>query len=198
MDIHAIDPRAVEYVRKNKVVETSGNDALTYKVRFIGQSELVIESNSFNGFPTTSIHLSNVREVWLGCGREDDPYQYKDDEVGNMVLIRQNRVCYYVGISVEKFTLRPREYIVNMLSTIGNSSGVPYGYLVTNTRYIFLQNNCGPIGYIPKKELEMQIAKAKRPIYLSCLDDDIKTHIMKRVIIHSEHSFKTIPPKKIN
>jgi len=134
----------VEYARQNKVVETSGNDALTYKVRFTGQSTLVIESNSFYGFPTTSIHLSNVREVWLGCGREDNPNYYKDRYVGNVVLIRQNRVCYYVGISVEKFTLKPQEYIVNMLSTIGNSSGVLYFFKITVGRLdIYPKRNLG-------------------------------------------------------
>lgn len=179
MIIRAIDPRAVEYAKRKTFVRTRINGGIAYTVKFTGPSELVIEPHSD---PSKRIHLSNVREVWLGCGSNDNPKDYKNYYVGNVVLIRQNRVCHHVGISVEKFTLKTREYIVNMQSTMGNS-GVPYGYLATNTRYIFQSNNCGTIGYIPKKQLKM----LNGPIDLSCLEDDIRTRPMKFITVHDEY-----------
>ena len=150
-------------------------------VRFIGKSEVVIEPENL---PSKNIHLSNVREVWLGCGSYDNPKDYKDSYVGNVVLIRQNRICYIVGNYIQKFMLRRRERIFKFLSTVGNS-GVPYGYMITDSRYIlFNTNNCATDGYILKKELDMLVKKlspeVRKKLQLSCLDTSIiDTHPMK-------------------
>lgn len=100
--------------------------------------------------------FTDVKQVFVGYG-EIGAVDYRPRTIGNAFLLvqEQNQIqtCTYVGISVEQFTLKQGERVLNYVSLVGNND-VPCGYTVTTKGiYTLFANNCSN-SFIPNKVLK--------------------------------------------
>ena len=146
--LKSVNPKVVGYVKKNRKVTTLDNGEKTFIVKFndLGVS---VHSLRVKTHPTI-LTVLDMDEIWIGCGSYGDLFDMAEYTIGNAVLIRKSRFCWLIGRGVSTFMLNKNERIVKYISTVQNS-GVPYGFIETNLRYIGIKdNNCEKSLYLKK------------------------------------------------
>ena len=138
--IKSVNPKVVRYVRKTMQVTTLSNGGKKFIVEFDNKKPIVSVYFAFLPEHQRTFVVFEPDEVWIGCGSYGDVNDMAKYTIGNAVLIRKGRFCWLIGTGIHTFVLNDEERIIKYVSTVQNS-GVPYGYIETDTRYIGIKNN---------------------------------------------------------
>jgi len=117
--------------------------------------------------------IENADTIWIGCGSYENVNDTSSElYAGNSALVIKGSICTIIGSDVSSFELLNNEKVIYYQSTVQNS-GVPYGYIETNLRYI--STSCDN-RFIYKTDYKSEDSK----LVLYCLNkEDSNTHILK-------------------
>ena len=115
-------------------------------------------------------NIDNVDTIWIGCGSDQNVYDTSYNFYnGNSALVIKESMCIYIGTDILSFELMDNEEVIYYKGTVQNS-GVVYGYIETNLRFIC--TTCDEHRFIYKTDY-----KKEDKITLDCISkEDKNTH----------------------
>jgi len=178
--IKAANPEIVEKIMNISLIpgtfNTLDNGADAFRVKILPKERKIIIINYdyfMRNLEIIDHFIENVDIIWIGCGSYEDVNDTSEDFfTGNSALVIKGSTCTIIGSDVISFELLNNEKVIYYQSTVGNS-GVPYGYVETNLRYI--STSCDK-RFIYKTDYKSEDSK----LDLYCLNkEDSNTHILK-------------------